>query len=390
MTARWVAGVAVVTRLCVPAALADDPEQAAHVRADALARARLWREPPVRLEQADLLHNPRGQGSFDADEPVACRFRLKQTGGHTPKFYCTFRNGEVLKVKYGRDPEVHTEVAASRLLLALGAGADRVYLVRKLRCFGCPSNPQELLRCISSPSGAVRRACRPLYGTTRPGGAFVVEVDYGRHVDFGPVAIERALEGEEIRSPAVEGWGWEELDHAQSRGGRGSRAERDALRLVAVLLGNWDNREDNQRLVCLPGVTRRDDPRCPRPFAYMADVGATFGRARAESRQQRKLDLEAWRGAPVWDDRVACTVSIASPRFHGATFGTAVISEAGRRFLAARVSRLRRQQLHDLFVGAGFADYEGASPASRDVDGWVGALESKIRQVTEGPPCPAA
>lgn len=108
--------------------------------------------------------NPAGPGSFDAGQPLVCRFLLRKTGGHTPKFYCVFRDGEVLKVKYGQNPEIHAEVAASRLLLALGAGADRMYLVRKLRCFGCPENPQDLLGCISSPSKAVRRACQPLYG----------------------------------------------------------------------------------------------------------------------------------------------------------------------------------------------------------------------------------
>lgn len=412
MVARRVCSFALVSGLCgqpagsevvaPPARLSDadtaaqggedgpkrSPAPAALRRREALARARLWRQPSVPIEEADLRHNPGGAGTFDYEKPLSCRFLPRKTSGRTPKFYCSFEGGEVLKVKYGRNPEIHSEVAATRLLHALGAGADRVYLVRRLRCFGCPKNPQDLLSCISSPSEAFRRACRPVYGTLTDG-AFVVQVDYAAWVDFGPVAIERALEGEEVRTDSVEGWGFVELDREQAGAGPARRAERDALRLLAVLLGNWDNKRDNQKLLCLPGGARTEDGRCSRPFAYMSDVGATFGRAGAE-RRQRKLDLEAWRAAPVWDDPETCRVRIASPRLHGSTFGTVVISDPGRVFLAARIGRLTRRQMRDLFEGSGFADAPGASPSSRDLDGWAQALEDKIQQVTGRTPCPAA
>jgi hypothetical protein len=412
MDARRFAGIALVSLLCVPPAHAGDalptrlpahgfvprgrddrlklpPRGAAQLRNDALARARIWREPNPPVQKADLGHNPRGPGSFDASDPVVCKFQPRETGGRTPKFYCVFEGGDVLKVKYGRNPEIHTEVAATRLLDALGAGADRMYLVRKLRCFGCPENPQAMLSCISSPSETVRRNCGPLYGAITPTGGFAVQVNYAGYVDFGPVAIERPLEGKEIRTDSVEGWGWDELDRQQSEGGRASRAERDALRLVAVLLNNWDNRPDNQSLLCLPGGGEGDG-RCRRPFAYMADVGATFGRVGAERKEQRKLDLDAWRDAPIWEDRETCRVRIVSPPLHGATFGTAVISESGRRFLAARLGRLTKRQIRDLFESAGFASFEEASAGSRDVEGWVKVFGDKVRQITGGKPCPTA
>ena len=50
-------------------------------------------------------------------------------------------DGEVVKVKYGHTGEIHAELAASRLLAALGFGADRMYLVPRLRCFGCVRTP---------------------------------------------------------------------------------------------------------------------------------------------------------------------------------------------------------------------------------------------------------
>src|SRR5262245_44219200 len=80
--------------------------EAGPLRRDALARAKLWRQPVI----LDLRENPPGPGGFSADAAVVCKFHPDQSSGATPKFECVFEGGEVLKVKYG-NPEVHTEVA---------------------------------------------------------------------------------------------------------------------------------------------------------------------------------------------------------------------------------------------------------------------------------------
>jgi hypothetical protein len=103
---------------------------------------------------------------------------------------------------------------------------------------------------------------------------------------------------------------------------------------------------------------------------------------------ERKLDVEGWRAAPIWKDRAACTVSIESPRFHGATFGEATISERGRQFLAERLRRIGDEQARALFEGARFAEYEDGSAQSRDVAQWVQAFQEKVREITSGEPCP--
>ena len=65
------------------------------------------------------------------------------------------------------------------------------------------------------------------------------------------------------------------------------------------------------------------DGGCHLPFAYMQDVGATFGHVGA-AKAERKLDLEGWRAVPIWKDAATCLVKIESPPLHGATFGEAV------------------------------------------------------------------
>jgi hypothetical protein len=355
---------------------------AERLRKDALTRAVLWRPAPEPAELSNLQGQP--DDFFGHKDSLVCKFRPGKTSGSTPKFDCVFEGGELLKVKYGGSPEIHSEVAATRLMQALGAGADRMYFVERLRCFGCPEDPQAMLRCISSPFAEQRRDCVPLYGVSKASGEVEVDIDYGRYADFTNVAIERRLEGRAVKADGQAGWGWNELAEVQQGNGR---AERDALRLLAVFLNNWDNRPDNQRLVCIDDGAKMADGGCHAPLAYMQDVGATFGYVGAE-KSKRKLDVEGWQAVPIWKDAARCVVSIRSPRLHGATFEDATISESGRAFLAARLSRLGRDQVRALFEGARFDAYEGASPSSRSIDRWVSVFEQKVRAITQRPPCP--
>jgi hypothetical protein len=222
-------------------------------------------------------------------------------------------------------------------------------------------------------------------------------IDTTRFADFQNVAVERRLPGKAIEGKDDEGWGWEELDEAQAGGRGASKAERDALRLMAVLLNNWDNRKENQRLVCLPeGDPPEPSGRCGKAIAYMHDVGGTFGRVqgtlsriRGKGSEERKLDVEAWSAVPVWKDRATCTVAIKSPRLHGASFGEAKIGEPGRQLLAGLLGQLSRPQMDALFEGALVSEYEGAAPPSADVARWSATLQGKIREITKGAPCPA-
>jgi hypothetical protein len=117
-------------------------------RDEALASARVWRAPATPIHQANLGANPADEGSPDTTE-INCRFALQKVGGTTPKFYCTLDSGETIKVKYGRsNPELAGEVAATRLLHALGFPADRMYVTRSVRCWGCPPFPFAALHCI--------------------------------------------------------------------------------------------------------------------------------------------------------------------------------------------------------------------------------------------------
>ena len=80
-------------------------------------------------------------------------------------------------------------------------------------------------------------------------------------IDFASAAMERHFDGAPIEGVGHEGWAWFELDPVDPALGAG-RAERNARRLTALFLAHWDNKTDNQRLVCLSMTA--DPPSRPR------------------------------------------------------------------------------------------------------------------------------
>lgn len=322
------------------------------VRADALRRAKVWLPPATPIPAADFARNPPGPDTFGTTDVVPCKFELKSSEGRTPKFQCILAGGEVIKVKYGHNnPETFGEVAATRVVSALGFGADRMYVVGKVRCFGCPAFPY--------PKVGIFDALR---------------ADPSRAIDFEMAVIERRLPGREIEG----GWGWPELSAIDAAAGGATRAEVDALRLLAVFLNYWDGKPVNQRLLCA-GPGDQGAAQCEQPLAYMQDLGQTFG--------PKSIDLDGWARTPVWADPTACRVSMRSLPWQGATFEDTVISEAGRLFLAGLLRQITAPQVRGLFAGARFTEFSRNSAAA-DVDAWTRTFLSRVAQIADRPPCP--
>jgi hypothetical protein len=339
----------------IKAAKITEPE-----RSELLRRAHVWRKPATAIEQV----------SFTAErhEPkeVVCRFRVTELGGTTPKFDCNLESGELIRVKYGKTGEVPAEVASTRLLRALGFGADDVEFVEQLKCYGCPEEPFSVMKAVE-----ITRA-EQLYKS--------LMLSYDDYEQFAWPAIERRFEGQPVETEQLSGWAMFELDTIDPHKGGAPRKHVDALRLLAVFLAHWDNKADNQRLVCLSEVDPDHAEQCERPFLLLQDVGSTFGPA--------KVDLDAWKKAPIWEDRSTCLTSMRELPFNGATFGQARISEEGRRFLADMLTGLSDRQLVDLFTTSRFDDELGLMRRSSPIADWVSAFKSRVRLIADGPPCP--
>ena len=335
-------------------------------RAAALRAAQVWAPPAIGSDKLDLRANPPGPGAWNPEDTIECRLVVKPMGGTTPKFDCELGDGDVVRVKYGRgNAELYAEVAATRLLAALGFGADRMYVVKQVRCAGCTEFPFHALRCLDETG--LQHVCFP-------GG-----VNYSGIARFDHVVVERRLEGRRIESTPDQGWAWYELDNVNPAASGAPRAHVDALKLLAVFIAHWDNKSENQRLLCLPGGDLPDGG-CSRPFAILQDLGASFG--------PTKLDLQVWRSTGVWTDPRACRVSMEHLPWGGGTFPEQPISEEGRRFLLERLDQLSRDQIGDLFAGARIEEFDSVSAEARQPKAWAAAFLDKVRQIREAGPCP--
>jgi hypothetical protein len=300
---------------------------------------------------------PTGQDALLPEQLVQCLFVPKSFDGSSPKFACAIDASDEVKVKYGRDNgEVYAEVAASRLLWAIGFGADRMYPVR-VRCRGCATVAASL-----------------------PGS--------GETVDFDPAVIERRFPGEPIAAGPEQGWSWSELDLVDDQIGGAPRAQRDALKLLAAFLQHTDSKPQQQRFVCLSDLHPTGNGSvCAKPFLLIQDLGKTFGRADYLNRDVRaSVNLREWQAVPVWADETRCVARLDTSVT--GTLHDPHISEAGRAFLADLLNQLSDAQLHDLFDVArvDLRIIDETPPPS--VDEWVAAFKDKRMQVASAH-CPA-
>jgi hypothetical protein len=327
------------------------------LRQDALRRASIWRPPGVRIDQARI--GP--ERNLDA---LSCWFLVTSLGGTTPKFDCRLETGERIRVKYGMGSEIPAEAAASRLLGALGFAVDDVALVRTLRCYGCPLEPFVTLKAVE---------------TARIGALYAPGIDYSIVREFPWVAVERKYDAWPVETRTREGWPFYELDVIDAARGGAPRAHVDALRLLAAFLAHWDNKAENQRLVC----ASRNWPanvRCPEPLVLLQDLGATFG--------PRKVDLDGWSVSSVWADRAPCRVTMQHLPYRGATFNDVHVGEEGRRFLLDLLGQLSDAQVESLFAGARFDRPRRIVRDARPVADWARAFKARVRMISDGPPCP--
>lgn len=335
------------------AADARPSADAQDTRKSLIARAQVW--SPTDIPAVDFKASPAGPDAFPFLATVNCDHLDKKLSGMSPKFACMIGKDDEVKVKYGgTNGEVYAEVATTRLLSALGFGADRMYPVRVI-CKGCPVT---------------------LNGTLR--------TNTGEYV-FDPATIERKMPGTEV--PPEEGWSWKELDAIDTSAGGATGAQRDALKLLAVFLQHTDTKPQQQRLICL------DEPKgeaaglsCDRPYMMLNDVGLTWGRATTFNNNGTSgMNLTEWSEIPVWKDATKCVANL-SKSFTG-TLEHPVISEEGRLFLANLLSQVSDSQLRDLFTTARVTlrmrtpgDARSGFPT---VDEWVNAFKNKRDQIVK-------
>jgi hypothetical protein len=326
----------------------------AELRRAMISRATLWTQSNIAAK--DLKAGPRQKDAFPFRDTVQCAYVEKTLEGNSPKFACRIGDTDEVKVKYGgANGEVYGEVLATRLLWALGFGADAMYPVNVI-CHGCPD---------------------------RLGGTILANGDSR----FDPAIIERKYPAEEWPKHGPPGWSWRELDEVAPDAHGATRAQRDGLKLLAVFIQHTDSKPQQQRILCLDQRAKgKLDESCEHPFLVINDLGLTFGRAsQTNANEPSSVNLAAWRKAPVWKEGASCVGNL--PRSITGTLGDPRVSEDGRAFLAGLLSQLTDRQLHDLFEAARvelrLRAPEDVASGFPTIDEWVAAFVDKRRQITE-------
>jgi len=292
-----------------------------------MQRARVWRA--IDTSSLNLMAGPALPPAQRIGAQTTCTYAHpeKPLSGDTPKFECAITSGDTVKVKYGENNgEVYAEVAASRLLWALGFRVDTIVPTR-VTCRNCPVDP-------FSVSAKQWRRNPPADLATRV---------------FVPAIIERNVPGKSVDVPGYEGWAWPELDQLQTRGAGATRAQIDALKLLAVFIQHSDSKPDQQDIVCEEGRHRKDargNETCRAAWLVIKDLGATFGKATRLN--SSKMNLADWDDAGVWKTGQRCVGDL--PRSMTGSLEDPVIGEAGRRLLAQKLMQLGDRQLRDLFT----------------------------------------
>jgi hypothetical protein len=344
---RWLALFAVMV---LPTAIVaqERTEKAEELRTSILSRAVVRLPGDISARNAKL--GPEEPGAFPLGATVHCKYLDKQLGGLSPKFACVTPEGDELKVKYGgTNGEVYAEVASTRLLWLLGFGADRMYSVRVV-CSGCPEI-----------AGSIRTATGD------------------RIID--PAAIERLLPGRQV----LDRWSWKELDLVDPAKGGASVAERDAMKLLAVMLQHADSKPEQHRVICVgeeAGTAAQG--RCERPLMMISDVGITFGRS-YRLQPRASMHLEQWSKLPVWKEGPGCVGNLGDSL--AATIVNPVISEQGRALLADLLAQVTDDQLRGIFEAARVhlrpRDPADGRSGFATADEWVDAFKQKRAQIAE-------
>jgi hypothetical protein len=318
-----------------------------------LQRAQVWN--PVTVSEMDIRLGPQGKGAFPPNAKVECDYVEGELDGANPKFDCRVSDGTVVKVKYGTG-EVFGEVLSTRLLWALGFGADHMYPAA-VTCRGCAADPWHHRRPVAE-----------------------------THV-FDPAAIERKAPGHSIDTKKIKGWAWPELKMVDRTQGGAPIEQRDALTLLAIFIQHSDSKPEQQRLACLSHDFVDDEGNatgeCEKPFMLLNDVGQTFGKANYRNTDSiSSVNFDGWSKTRIWEDEKLCVGHM--PSSHTGTLGNPKISEAGRAFLAGLLTQLTDRQIHDLFDVAR-VELRSRNPGSHEppasIDEWVAAFKQKRDEI---------
>ena len=301
-------------------------------------RAVLWTDPGD-IHSRDLFY---GVGGKKHEPALPLTYVEEDKHGTSPKFEAKDGQDEKWKAKMG--PEAQAEVAASRLMWAVGYSANENYYVPETRV-----------------PGAHQRQ--------RRGRQFIDASDnvHGIRLQHNPPGEKK-----------IGDWAWNKNPFVGTR-------EFNGLRVMMALLSNWDLKDNNNAI-----YEEKDDP--SRKVYGVTDMGATFGSSgKSFPDSQSKNNLKMYQHRKFISKVTETTVDLNFPT-HPArlyyVFAMPFVKRArhyywvGRklprqdvRWIASMLAQLSHDQVRDAFRAAGYSPQQ--------VDAYTTEVESRIEQLAK-------
>ena len=268
----------------------------------------MWREP-ANLESRNLLL---GAGGEEMKPDISkITFIEEKTGGFSKKYRVRDAKGNEWVAKIGK--EAQTDTAANRLLWALGYETEIAYLIPHLKIEG-----------------------KGEYDNVR--------------LEARPASVKRAGN-----------WMWENNPFKDSPEFRG-------LKILMVMLNNWDMKDDNNEILAMRGDTTGEGE-----LRYIiSDLGATFGKTGgffSRSRNDPPDFVKAEFIKKVNGDVIDFSYSGKNQKlFEGLTVADA-------RWVSNLLKRLSDDQIKDAFRSANYS--------AEEVDLLAGAIRERINALAK-------
>ncbi|MDP9113419.1 MAG: hypothetical protein M3O20_07030 [Acidobacteriota bacterium] len=299
----------------------------------------LWQDPSdisgrdLRFGQGGERHAPQG---------TVFKFVKEDLSGTNPKIIVTGQDGQKWKIKLGA--EVKPEVAASRLVWAVGYFTNENYYLPQLQITGLPAHLHRGAHFIL-PDGEVHDA-----------------------------RMQRMDKSEEKEG----NWVWKQDPFTGTR-------ELNGLRTLMAVINNWDLKDVNNKVIIeKAGGDSRE-------IYYVSDLGASFGPPGIVlGLTKSRGNLAAYRSSrfitkltPTYVNfatpRRASLIELANPpqyimRLHLRWIGHN-IPRADAKWMASLLARLSPAQIRDAFRAAGY------SP--KEVEGFATVLENRISSLND-------
>ena len=273
----------------------------------------LWTDPGA-IASRDLIW---GNGSQERAPKAPFTFIKEDTDGTQPKVQVRDANGREWTAKFGE--EVHSSVAASRLVWALGYVADEIYYVERGTITG---------------TGALKTAAKYLV----PNGQFTKAAFRLR---------------DEASERSKERWTFTKNPFAGSK-------ELSGLAILMTMIGNWDIQGERNNRILASGDQQR---------YIVSDLGATFGKMGAFPAPRSKWNLADYRKEEFIEKVDGNLLDLDYEGYGG--INKVPLDHA--RWFASLASQLTDKQLEDAFRAA------GATPA--EVSGFAARLREKITEL---------